>query len=310
MLPNLPLHCDCLCLRQRFFTAYGLDVVYQQVPNSTYAYAQTFSGGYDILTGTIDNSVNLRLNSNENITVIGQLDQGPDLVLASNPNITSVAQLKSKSLIVDSPTSGYSYLLRKILSIYGLFLNTDYFFQTVEGTNLRYADLVVGKLPNGTTVYATMLVYPFTTEGEALPTAQRPNILARVSDPISSSAFTARQSALSNCTENDVLVRFMSVIHAANLYLRNPAQKTCSLEYNAATAADTGDVSPGGPFTVNQTGLLNVMAVREEFNGFSSLPSEYNFAAAIVPDEGKLIDYSIRDLVVASLKKDLLETTR
>ena len=112
-----------------FFTAYGLDVLYQQVPNSTYAYAQILNGGYDILTGTIDNAVNLRLNSNENVTVIGQLDQGPDLVLASSPNITSVAQLKGKSLIVDSPVSGYSYLLRKILSTHGLLLNTDYFFQ-------------------------------------------------------------------------------------------------------------------------------------------------------------------------------------
>jgi hypothetical protein len=171
-------------------------------------------------------------------------------------------------------------------------------------------------------------VYPFTAEGEVLPTAQKPNILARVSDivdPISSSAFTARQSALSNCTEKDVLVRFMSAMYAANLYLCNPTKKTCSmraigkqlnvsaavaqLEYNAATAADTGEVSPGGTFTVSQTGLQNVVAVREEFNGFSSLPSDYNFTAAIVPGEGKLIDYSIRDLAVAGLKKDLLKTT-
>lgn len=112
-----------------FFTAYGLDVVYDQVPNSTYAYAQVLSGAYDILTGTIDNSVNLRLNSNDNVTVLGQLDQGPDLVLASIPNITSVAQLQGKSLIVDSPTSGYAYLLRKILTAYGLLLDTDYYFQ-------------------------------------------------------------------------------------------------------------------------------------------------------------------------------------
>jgi hypothetical protein len=188
--------------------------------------------------------------------------------------------------------------------------------------------LVAGKLPNGTAVYATILVYPFTAEGEALAAAQRPNILARVSDvvdPISSSAFTARQSALSNCTENDVLVRFMSAMYTANLYLRNPTKKTCSLraigkqlnvtttvaqlEYNAATAADTGEVSPGGTFTVSQTGLLNVIAVREEFNGFSSLPSDYNFTAAMVPGEGKLIDYSIRDLAVAGLKKHLLKRT-
>jgi hypothetical protein len=42
-----------------FFTAYDLNVVYYQVPNSTFAYAQILSGIYDVLTGTIDNSVNL-----------------------------------------------------------------------------------------------------------------------------------------------------------------------------------------------------------------------------------------------------------
>jgi len=171
-----------------------------------------------------------------------------------------------------------------------------------------------------------MLVYPFTAEGEVIPTSQRPNILARVSgsvDPVSSSAFTVRQTALSNCTEKDVLVRFMSAMYAANLYLHNPTKKTCSLraigqqlnlsatvaqlEYNTATAIDTGEVSLGGNFTVSQMGLLNVIAVREEFGGFSSLPSDFNFTAAIAPGEGQLIDYSIRDLAVAGLKKYLLK---
>jgi ABC-type nitrate/sulfonate/bicarbonate transport system substrate-binding protein len=113
-----------------FFTAYGLNVTYLQVPNSTYGYAQLLNGGYDILTGTIDNAVNLRFNSNKSLTVLGQLDQGPELAIAAIPNITSVAQLKGRSLIVDSPVSGYAYILRKVLSLYGLILeNGDYFFQ-------------------------------------------------------------------------------------------------------------------------------------------------------------------------------------
>lgn len=111
-----------------FFAAYDLDVVYHQVPNSTAAYASVLSGEYDLVTGTIDNAVNLRFNSGMNLTVLGQLDQGPDLVLASIPGITKVSQLIGKSLIVDSPVSGYAYLLRKILSSSGL-ANSDYFFQ-------------------------------------------------------------------------------------------------------------------------------------------------------------------------------------
>lgn len=112
-----------------YFDAYGLNVTGFQIPNSTYGYAQLLSGGYDILTGTIDNAVNLRFNSDKSVTVLGQLDAGPDIVLASIPSITSVAQLRGKGLMVDSATSGYAYALRKLLSLYGLELYSDYYFQ-------------------------------------------------------------------------------------------------------------------------------------------------------------------------------------
>ncbi|PQE07750.1 pe_pgrs family protein [Rutstroemia sp. NJR-2017a BVV2] len=311
-----------------FFSAYGLNVTYQQVPNSTYAEQQVLSGGYDILTWTIDNAVNFRLNSNVQLTVLGQLDQGPGLALASVPNITSVQQLKGKALIVDSAVSGYAYLLQKILSQYGLWLaNGDYSFTAVGGTNVRYADLLAGSLPNGTPVYATMLLYPFTAEGQVLPSGQAPNILAAVSQfvsPISSSAFTTSQAALSDPAKVDKLTRFMAAMYAANLYLFQNGNQHCSiaaiqavlgvskdvakLEYAAATDSVTGEVSTNGNFTVNQNGLLNVINVRSQFNGFSNLASSYDFVSAIVPGVGKLIDYTIRDAAVAALKSSLLQT--
>ncbi|KAM0168230.1 hypothetical protein ACHAPF_011204 [Botrytis cinerea] len=311
-----------------FFAAYDLDVVYTQVPNSTYAYAQTLNGAFDVLTGTIDNAVNLRLNSGKELTVLGQLDEGPDLVLASVPNITSVEDLKGKPLIVDSPVSGYAYLLQKVLSEYGLYLsNGDYYFMTVGGTPLRYADLVAGVLPNGTEVYATMLLYPFTAEGKVLDASERPNILAMVSEfvnPVSSSAFTTSQAALSDPTQVDKLTRFISAMYAANLYLLNSTNQACTtsaiatqlgvtaevaaLEYTSATSSSSGEISVGSNFTVSSTGLINVIDVRQEFGGFSSLSSSYDFMDAIAPGTGKLIDYTIRDAAVAALKTRLLET--
>lgn len=112
-----------------FFTENGLEVIYNQVPSSTAAFASILSGEYDILTATVDNALNYRFNQNQNVTVIGQLDQGPDLVLASIPSIASVDQLKGKPIIVDSPVSGYAYLLQDVLSAYGLSLaNGDYYF--------------------------------------------------------------------------------------------------------------------------------------------------------------------------------------
>lgn len=113
-----------------FFTANGLNVTYLQIPNSTYGYAQLLSGGYDILTGTADNAVSLRFHQGNNVTILGQLDGGPDLAIASVPGITDVTQLKGKALMVDSALSGYAYVLRKVLGLYGLDLERgDYSFQ-------------------------------------------------------------------------------------------------------------------------------------------------------------------------------------
>lgn len=113
-----------------FFTAAGLNVTYLQIPNSPVGYGNLLSGAYDVLTGTIDNAVNLRFNSQKDLTVLGQLDGGPDLVIASTQSIQTVADLKGKPIIVDSPVSGYAYILRKVLSTFGLELqNGDYTFQ-------------------------------------------------------------------------------------------------------------------------------------------------------------------------------------
>lgn len=99
------------------------------MPNSVAAFNSLLDGQYDILTATVDNALNYRFNQKQNVTVLGQLDQGPDLVLASIPSIKSVADLKGKPIIVDSPVSGYAYLLQKVLAASGLELaRGDYYF--------------------------------------------------------------------------------------------------------------------------------------------------------------------------------------
>lgn len=233
-----------------FFTAYGINVTYLQVPNSTYGYDQLLNGGYDIMTGTIDNAVNLRFNQNKSLAVPGQLDGGPELTIASIPSIKRIPELKGKSLMVDSPVSGYAYILRKVLSLYGLRLeNGDYdfqvslkasytkdlqlmFHQIVGSTVLRYADLVNGSLPNGTAVYATIFTYPFTSEAKGITGDKHPNILASISDfiqPFSSSAFTVREDALANQTERALMRKFIAAMYTANKYLADPSHKECAV---------------------------------------------------------------------------------
>lgn len=167
-------------------------------------------------------------------------------------------------------------------------------------------------------MYATILTYPLTVESEALSTGEAPNILARVSDvvaPVTSSAFTIRESSLRNKTENALLTRFMASMHAANKFLLNPKNKACSVqalakqlgisqviatqEYASATNPASGEISPPlNDFTVNQTGIMNAVAIRNKFGGFT-VPSGFNFTEALVPGTGKLIDYSVKDAAVA-----------
>lgn len=167
-------------------------------------------------------------------------------------------------------------------------------------------------------MYATILTYPFTVEGEALPTGETPNVLARISEvvkPVTSSAFTIRESSLSNKTETALLTRFMTTMHAANKFLLNPKNKACSIqalskqlgvsqavatqEYASATNPVSGEISPPlNDFTVNQTGIMNDVVVRDKFGGFT-VPLGFNFTEALIPGTGKLIDYSVKKAAVA-----------
>lgn len=186
------------------------------------------------------------------------------------------------------------------------------------GTSARYSALLNGALPNGTAVYATILNYPFTVEGESLPEGQAPTILDRVSNvvaPITSSAFTIRELSLSSETESALLTRFLAAMYGANKLLLNSKYKDCAiqaiatqvgittdvatLEYASVIDTLTGEVSPGNNFTVNQEGIMNDVEVRQSYGGFASVPTGFDFAAALVPGPGKLIDYTIRDAAVA-----------
>lgn len=178
-------------------------------------------------------------------------------------------------------------------------------------------------------MYATLLTYPFTVESQSLPAGQAPNVLARVSDyiaPITSSAFTIRQSSLSDKTKSALLTRFLASMYAANRYLLNPANAKCSVkaiasqlgvssdvarkEYASVTNPVSGEISPGGNFTFNEEGLLNDVMVRSSFGGFSSLPDDFNFTEALQPGKGKLIDYTIRDAAVTSCQRDKVALAR
>jgi hypothetical protein len=108
-------------------------------------------------------------------------------------------------------------------------------------------------------------------------------------------------------------------MYAANKFLLNPKNKACSIqaiahqlgvsqaiatqEYISATNSVSGEISPPrNDFTVNQTGIMNDVVIRNKFGGFTVAPG-FNFTEALIPGTGKLIDYSIKNAAIAEHHK-------
>ena len=111
-----------------YFKDVGLTVNQTGVAGSIVAYQNLLDGRLDVLEGTIDNILDKRFNQGQQFSAIAQTDQGDGLTLFGSSDIASIQQFRGKTLLVDSPTSGYVLLARRILSLYGLQYPDDYSF--------------------------------------------------------------------------------------------------------------------------------------------------------------------------------------
>jgi ABC-type nitrate/sulfonate/bicarbonate transport system substrate-binding protein len=161
---NLPLWTG---IRQGFFEARGFDVQPVYTRSSVEQVTSLTEGKCDIgLTG-FDNIVAYREGQGEAV-----LDREPDLFafmggdnaflrLVVRPEIKSYADLKGKALAVDAMTTGFAFVLRKMLALNGVSEN-DVTFERAGGAVQRYDALKEGKCAG------TLLLTPFELTGRAL----------------------------------------------------------------------------------------------------------------------------------------------
>ena len=161
---NLPLWTG---IRQGFFEARGFDVRPVYTRSSVEQVTSLAEGKCDIgLTG-FDNIVAYREGQGEAV-----LDREPDLFafmggdnaflrLVVRPEIKSYADLKGKALAVDAMTTGFAFVLRKMLALNGVSEN-DVTFERAGGAVQRYDALKEGKYAG------TLLLTPFELTGRAL----------------------------------------------------------------------------------------------------------------------------------------------
>jgi ABC-type nitrate/sulfonate/bicarbonate transport system substrate-binding protein len=144
---NLPLWTG---IKQGFFAQQGLEVVPGYTRSSVEQISGLVSGQWDIgLTG-FDNIVAYQEGQGE-----AKLDRVPDLFafmggddaflrLVVQKGIESYAHLRGKTLSVDAVTTGFAFVLRKMLQRNGI-LESEVLFESAGGVLQRFEALKAGK---------------------------------------------------------------------------------------------------------------------------------------------------------------------
>jgi ABC-type nitrate/sulfonate/bicarbonate transport system substrate-binding protein len=149
-----------------YFERHGITVSLTPTPNSVFQLTNLIDGKFDIAMTAIDNVVAYDEEQGEAQTV-ANLDlvafMGGDngfLRLVTVPEVKTYADLKGKQLSVDALTTGYAFVLRKLLEEHGL-ASTDYELVKAGGVVERF-EALCRKQHAG-----TLLISPFEVLAEA-----------------------------------------------------------------------------------------------------------------------------------------------
>lgn len=269
---NLPLWVG---IRQGFFTEQDLDVQPSYTRSSVEQITGLVKGTWEIgLTG-FDNIVAYQEGQGE-----AALDREPDLFafmgsdnaflrLVVQPDIKSYADLNGRALSVDAMTTGFAFVLRKMLALNGL-SEGDVSFERVGGAVQRYDALKEGRHAG------TLLLTPFELTGSSFGL----HVLQSASDVLPHYQGVVGVASRAWAKDNaDRLDRFIAgyLLALRWLYQKDNAQAACAIlmenvphmtaELAAATCglllAENGGFDPAA--RLDGDGMKTVLALRSEY---------------------------------------------
>ena len=258
-----------------FFVAQDLDVVITPTPNSVFQMQNLAAGKFDIAFSTVDNVIAYDEGQGE-----APLAETPDFFafmggqsgavrLVVQPDVKTYADLKGKSLAVDAATTGYAFVMRKLLQEGGL-SESDYQIERLGGTAQRAQALMANKTAG------TILTSPL----EIAPEAKGYRRLANATDvigPYQAVLGVARRSwAKANA---DALVGFIRGYVEALDWMRDPAHRAEAVEIyrkNIPQASEdaankawevllTGPEGFQAKGKLDRAGIATVLKLRSEF---------------------------------------------
>ena len=149
-----------------FFARHGVEVKLTPTPNSAFQLTNLIDGRFDIAVTAVDNVIaymegqgEARTQRSPDLAVFMGGDNG-FLRLVTVPEVTSVGDLRGKELSVDALTTGYAFVLRKLVQLGGV--REDEVRYVRAGGVLQRFEALLDKKHAG-----TLLISPFEVLAEA-----------------------------------------------------------------------------------------------------------------------------------------------
>lgn len=278
--------------KQGYFAQNGVEVHLTPTPGSEFQLKSLIEGKFDLGMTAIDNVIAYQEGQGE-----AQVDVKPDLFafmggdngflrLVTVPEVKTYAALKGKELTVDARTTGYAFVLEKMLQKGGL-EDGDYNLVKAGGVLARFEDLMQQKHAG------TLLLSPFEVPAQAKGFTLLGSAIDVLGHYQGLVGATRRSWAREHQPE---LVGFIRgyVAGLAWLYDRHNKEAAIALfranlpNMSPELAAKSYDIllAPKGGFArkaeIDTTGVRTVLALR----------SEYGEPRKALTDPGKYIDLS------------------
>lgn len=268
---NWPLYA---ALSNNTFEEAGISVEMVHVSSSKQQMGGLLGREYDIVHTAADNVVALHVEpeagSHAEKPRIFMGGDGGFLSVHSSGEVASFGRLRGKRVGFDSTTSGFAFVMKKILSTEGLNAG-DYSEVVVGGTELRYKALVDGRID------AAIMTPPH----DLLCSAAG---LTRLAD--AARYFPRYQGLVGACRPDSPTAQFLGDYKAALVkslaWLRDRGNRAAAIGilrdslqvegdselfselYDSMLSRETGGFDPGGD--VDTAGLQRVVALRREFS--------------------------------------------
>ena len=276
---------------QGYFGRNNVSVNLTQTPNSVFMVQNLVAGKFDIAMGAIDNLVAYMEGQGEAplpaqpdlVAVMG--NQSGTLKIVALPEIKTYAQLKGKTLSVDALTTGFAFVLRKMLELGGL-KDGDYTLERVGGTPFRVQALLERK--HACTIVNSPLELPLLARGYT----QLGNSVDAIGTYQGTVCFLQRQWARQN---EERLVNLIRSWVAAVEWLYDPANREAALtsfmtNMNAdRAAAEAGyRLLLGEREGIQRRAKLDMEGIRKVLE----LRSQYGEPRKMLTDPAKYVDES------------------